>query len=103
MTNKNKIRKIVFGNLDKIYTTSRDIAKEWGLDAIPLTTFKVIIDKSRPKTEESALKEFNIVYNKTLDLIYKTGKDKTKEMKSENISIKYIKVLIDHVKANMGI
>ena len=103
MTNKNIIRKVVFKNLNKIYTTSRDIAKGWDLNTIPLTTFKTIIDKSRLQTEESSLKEFNTAFNKTLYLIYKTCADKSKEMKSENISIKFIKVVIEHTKTNMGL
>jgi hypothetical protein len=86
-----KMKRIVFKNLNGISKASKEIAKEWGVMTIPLSTLKVIIDKSKPsKTNDKALDEFIIQYNKTLDSLYKGCCDIAAKMNSKNIPLSQI-------------
>lgn len=100
--NQRKTQKMVFNNLNTIYATSKSIASEWGQKAIPLNTLREIIDKSQLKpTENPRFNEFVIAFNKTLDKAYITCEDKAKDMKSDSVSVAYIKIVVEHVKSNI--
>lgn len=92
---------MVYGGLNKIYYNSRDISKEWGLPHIPILTFREIIDKSKLKAEDSGVEKFIEQYNKTLDIMFTTCTDQAKKLGTENISLKFIKMCVQHVKDNM--
>lgn len=83
-----QMKKMVVKNLNGISKTAKEIAKEWDAMTIPLTTLKVIIDKSKPsKTNDNKLDEFIIAYNNTLDSLYKGCCDIAKKMNSKNIPL----------------
>lgn len=91
---------LVFGALNKIYRTSRDIAKEWGTKYIGLNTFKELIDLSKHK-DFSDMKEHKQEYNKLLDILYTTCANQSKKLESSNVSVKFIKYCVEHIKDNM--
>jgi hypothetical protein len=82
-----KMKKMVINNLNGISKTSKEIAKEWDILTIPLTTLKVIINKSKPTKTNSSLDEFITQYNKTLDSLYKGCCDIAAKMNSKNIPL----------------
>ena len=87
-TIERQMKRMVSKNLNSISKTAKDIAKEWDAMTIPLSTLKVIIDKSKPaKSKNSALDEFIINYNNTLDSLYKGCCDIAKKMNSKNIPL----------------
>jgi hypothetical protein len=97
---KNKIRKLVYKNLDQIYKTSKTIAADWDSKTIPLDTLKVILDKSRPNinTGVKELDLFNIKYCNMLETLYKTCTGIAKKMQSKSIPISLIKNGIELMK-----
>lgn len=100
MKRKKTPESLVFGALNKIYRTSRDIAKEWGTDHIGLNTFKELIDLSKHKDFED-MREHKEAYNKLLDILYTTCADQSKKLESSNVSVKFIKYCVEHIKNNM--
>lgn len=102
MKRKKTPEAMVFGALNKIYYTSRDIAKDWGLKHIALNTFKELIERSKHR-DFTDMREHKETYNKLLDILYTTCADKSKELDSKNVSVKFIKGCIEHIKNNMGL
>jgi hypothetical protein len=102
MKKKPTAKTIVFGGLNKIYTVSRDIAKQWGVETVPLNTLKEIIDKGKLEID-GELTEFKEAYNTTLGLVYSTCEDQAKKFGSKNVSVKYIKVVIEFTKEKTGL
>ena len=87
-TIERKMKRMVVKNINGISKTAKSIAKEWDAMTIPLSTLKVIIDKSKPsKTNDSSLDEFIFQYNKTLDSLYKVCCDISAKMNSKNIPL----------------
>jgi hypothetical protein len=101
-----KVRNKIHKGLTDLHKASFRIAKEWGLKSIPLTTFKEVIKKGKVDTEGISNAKLLILYksyNKTLDVMFDTCQKKAAEMKSDHVSVAYIKVCVNHVKKNMGI
>lgn len=94
-------KQLVFSGLNKIYTTSRDLAKEWEQSTIPLLTLESLVDKSKLPVEGDAI-EFREWYNNLLDTLFTTCKDKAVEMNTTNVSTKYLKICIEHIKKTMA-
>lgn len=105
MRKKKTIQAMVHGGLNNILRTSRDIGKEWGLKHIPLITFREIVDKGKlnMQNETIDIMKFQKEYNNTLDAIFTTCKNQSDKLKTDNVSVTFIKICVDHVKANMGI
>jgi len=95
-----RITKMVFKNLDNIFKSSKVIAKDWGTTTIPLSTLKIIIDKSKPsdKTGNEIVDSFNKQFCKTLDSLYTGCKEVSKKMNSKNISLSSLEFGINVIK-----
>jgi len=91
---------MIFTNLDSLHAACVEVAEEWGTNGISLTYLKKSIDVIRPDDldNEPSLKEFMAEYDKTMFSIYKTCEAKSHEMRSEQVSLKYLKTCITKVK-----
>lgn len=95
-----KTREIVYKNLDAIYKASKKIASDWDSKTIPLTTFKIIVDKSRPSANTGAkeVDAFNINYSNKLVKFYESCEGIAKNMHSKVIPVEIIGQGIDVIK-----
>ena len=93
-------KKTVFKNLDRIYKTSRDIAKKWNSTTIPLTSLRYIINESKPSinTGHKQLDIFMIRYNNMLDSLYNGCESIAKKMDSKSIPLTDLKKGLDIIK-----
>lgn len=97
-----KIKKMMFKNLDSVYNGCEKVADEWDTKGISLTFLKKAIDVIRPNDldKEPKLKEFMTEYDKTMFTLYKTCEAKSHEMRSNKVSLKYLKTCIEKVKTS---
>ena len=68
----NRIKKMRFNQLDRIYKTCKEIADMWDLNTVQLTTLKMTISKSKPSidTSNKAVNDMNKGFIQTLDALY---------------------------------
>ena len=104
MRNQRKELKIVHGHLNKITNTCKSIANEWGMEAIPLTTLRTVIDKSKIESNEDNTKIHTFIkrYNYTLDVLFTTCENVAKRMGSKNVPIEYLRQCITLIKKSMA-
>lgn len=99
--NQRVIKSRVHKGLSDILKASKQIAKSWGLQSIPLVTLKEIIEKGKideNSSENKEVKKFYSSYNKMLTVIYQTCEKKAIQMKSDHVAIAYIRICINHTK-----
>ena len=76
---KKKIRKLVFGGLNKIYNTSITLSKTYLYELIPLTVLREVINRAYLKIDAEIPIEFINNYNEMLNVLYETcAEDATK-------------------------
>lgn len=99
---KRKVIKIVSKNLNSIYSASKEIAKMWDKQTIPLTTLGEIINRAKPSvnTGNKDIDLFNINYCATLDLLKKELASIAKKMDSKSIPIETLKTGLNTIKVN---
>jgi septation ring formation regulator EzrA len=98
---KKKIIKMVSPHLKKIYTTAKSIANDWDKKTIPLTTLRIIIDKS--KLKPSGVKEndvFIVQFNNTIESLHTSLTDIAKKMDSKSIPVSKIKEGIEVINTS---
>lgn len=97
---KRKALKPIFKQLDALYTICRNTAREWDKKTIPLTMFKLYIDKSKvsENTGFEAVDLHNSKYNSCLDKFYSECDKIAYEMNSKDIPIITIKTGINIIK-----
>jgi hypothetical protein len=98
---EDKARKMFFTNLDRIYTTSKDICNLWKTETLPLTSLKEIIKLSKPETKGVTDKNALTLltqFNSTLDQLYISCEKAAKKMNSKNVPLAVIKQGIDMIK-----
>lgn len=97
---KRKAIKLFTNHMNRIYSASLSIAKEFDRRSIPITTFKIITDKAHLKSSPE-LDEFNVDFidklNKVVDTIFTTGQDYAITNKSDSIPLNYIKQMVKKV------
>jgi hypothetical protein len=98
MKPEKKARKIVYKHLDTIYNSSKQIANKWDKNTIPLSMFGTLIDKSKIKTDEKSLKDFQQTFNNCLDKLLSTCQLIAKRMNSKDVPISEIKNGINIIK-----
>lgn len=101
MSNIRKLRRIVFKNLDKIYSVSKEIAGRWDKNTIPLKTLKEIINRSKVSTNtgNKIIDNHNEKYNKCLTSLYLSCVKIAEKMESKSISLSVIKEGIEIIKS----
>jgi len=94
-------RKRIFNNLDVLVKQCEKIAKQWDKNTIPLTLFKVLLEKmlikADDKADENVIKLFD-QYNGVLEQLYKTCSEQSKDMRSKSVSIQFVKDCIIFIK-----
>ena len=95
-----KIKKEFVKNLNNIEKHSKKIAKLYGINYIPIITFKEIIKISKPETntEIESINRVNKSYCSHLDVILETCTNNAKNMNSKNIPIPLISKCILETK-----
>jgi len=78
------MQKTVLKNID---TTAREICHKWETKMLPLTTLRVIIDKSKPTGDL----EVSVQFRKTLDSLYNSCVSVAKSMGSKKIPLSELK------------
>ena len=91
---KKTILRVIKKQLDRIHSTSFEIAQQWDKHAIPLTTLKSIIKKSIPQ-DLPGWTEFIKIWKQSMDDFYKDCERVAKTMDSKEIPVQYIKDGID--------
>lgn len=101
MSNIQKLRRIVFKNLDKIYSVSKEIADRWDKNTIPLKTLKEIINRSKvsANTGNKIVDDHNEKYNKCLTTLYLSCVKTAKRMDSKSVPLSIIKEGIEIIKS----
>ena len=98
------INKMVFKALNGIYKNSREIAKAWDQRYIDLGVLKQVTDKTKLQdieasdnlTDEATL-TLAVNFNRMVDSIYNACETKAKELKSDVVNLKYLKLIIEFV------
>lgn len=93
MKNIRKIKKLAINNLNRIYTSSKEIANAWGKETIPLKTLSEILKKSvlSEKIPIPAVNKHNIAYNKCLATLYDTLAKMADKMDSNSVPLTELK------------
>ena len=71
-SDKKIIRKLVYGSLNKIYSTSLSTSKAYVYELIPLTVLREVINKAHLKPDAGIPIEFVNSYNEMLNVLYDT-------------------------------
>ena len=96
---RKKLVKMVYDNLDSISNAANEIANEWEIKTIPISTFREIIKISKPSNvNDKNLKEFIYQYNVTLDSLFTACFKIAKRMNSKNIPLTKIEQGINRIK-----
>lgn len=105
MKAKRKLRKIVFENLDNFYGSCKKTCDEWDLKVIPIHYFRdainVIKSDGLSDTVPEA-KNFESAYNRMINTLEKTCVSKSKSMKSNGVSLKYLRDCIKVIKVHFN-
>lgn len=98
-----KLKKSVLKNLDGIHKYSLSISKSWGIEHIPLTTFKEIIEKSKVEVDskDDNILKFTKDYNELLNIMFSLSEEKCKEMNTNNVNVKFIGHMIKESRKAM--
>ena len=97
---RRKANRLFSNHMNRIYTVSSKIAKEFDRKSIPVTTFKNITDKAILKhgegTNENSV-EFLDKVNNVVKTIYNVGEQYAKGNSSDSIPLVYVKQMINTV------
>jgi len=98
--NIKKVKRMVYRNLDKIYSTSKSIIRSYGYKMIPMSLVKELIENSKLKPNNEIPQEFIENYNAVLDVLYKTCNDNA--TKKNLVDPKNLKLYIQKIKASFS-
>lgn len=94
-----RMKKIVKGNLDSIYEAARTISEGWDKNTIPVFELAKILDfATATEFNDKRLLDFQKAYNEMINTLMATCTKKAREMKSDGVSIEYLKQAIDVLK-----
>ena len=98
-----KIKNKITRNLDKIYQTSCNVSKSFGLSTISLKVLRDVINlgKITKSDTNKDLHDFIEKHNEMLDILYTTCEDYTKQVKSDHLSKEFLKTCINKLKDNL--
>jgi len=88
MSANKKIEKITHKHLDKIYTSSRNIAKSWKYSGIPISTLAYVIPRQKMGKDVDLPEEFKTKYNLMLDQLLKTCQSQARNKTVSFIDLK---------------
>ncbi len=89
---------IIRKSFDKIYETCNKVCVAYGNDYIPLPTLRLILNKSKLKTNR--LGKFKEKYNKCLDALYEAS-SAVGENNNGRLPINILEMYIDTLKTNL--
>ena len=102
-----EVKKMAFVGLNKIYKNSRDIAKAWQNDYVPLNTLKEVCESCKLTLPEGVeygkeVLDMQTDFNNMVDSIYKACDEKAKEYESSVVNLKFLKMVIELVKKTIN-
>ncbi len=96
-------RKYVNKNLDLVYKTCRNIAKDWGKTTVPVPIIKTTIEKTKaPYVDDPDYLEWVKAYNNMLDTLYSACEKTSKSFNSKEVPVSIIKEYVQTVKKSFN-
>jgi Ni,Fe-hydrogenase III component G len=95
--NEKKITNMIFSHYNNIIKACEIIGKKWGTNQIPLTTFEQVIKRAY-LNEDSDYKEFAVNVNKTINGLYSTCLQASKDFGTTTVTIEFIKHCVQVIK-----
>jgi len=95
-----KVQKSLFTQLQGYVKAAKNIAKNWGIDYLPLSTLIELTEKLKMESEDELLEAFIQKHNKLIESLIAQYKAIGKKLNTKNISIKIIEMQIATIKSN---